>query len=90
MKSSLLAHPSLVFLAVTVVASFTGCGGPGTKSATGVSATEYEQVFVLGSNIPVLVPKGSGARRVHSISPAIIILQDDIQRALGPGPVSMH
>lgn len=90
MNISLLVRPLLLLPAVSFAAVFSGCAGPSTKSSVGVSVADYDQVYVLGSHIPVLVPKGSGARPIHPISPAVIILQDDIQRAMGAGPVSMH
>lgn len=83
--------PVVLFVfSAALVAAFTGCAGPNTKAVAGVSAAEYEQVYVLGSYIPVLVPKNSGLRPVHTTSPATIIKQDDIQRALGNGPINMH
>ncbi len=77
-------------LLVSATGLLAGCAGPATKATVGVSASEYEQVYVTGSYIPVLVPKGSGLRPIHTISPAVIILQDDVQRALGNGPINMH
>ncbi|HUR57636.1 MAG TPA: hypothetical protein VM029_07995 [Opitutaceae bacterium] len=82
--------PRVLLLAATCAAFLAGCAGPNTKATTGVAATEYEQVYALGSYIPVLVPKGSGARQIHPTSPAVIIQQDDIQRALGNGSRLMH
>jgi hypothetical protein len=49
---------------------------------------EYDQVWVTGSNIPVRVPKGQ-RHALHTTSPMVILKQEDVQRALGPGMIPL-
>ena len=80
---------AFVLFALTALGA-TGCVGPNARvlPPNAIVVTEYEQVFVTGSNIPVRVPKGQ-RDALHSTSPMVIIRQEDVQRALGPGMIPL-
>lgn len=74
---------------LTVVAVFfTGCAGPTAIAARQpFVGADYEQIYVTGSHIPVLVPKSPTARRLPGISPLAIITPDEIRHR---GNFPMH
>ena len=55
-------------------------GVPGTPERA-IVTTEYEQVYLTGSHIPVLVPKSPTARRLPTTSPLVIMTAEDAVRA---------
>ena len=86
-------HPLLsrCLIVAAICALAAGCAGPATTHANQpLVAADYEQVYVTGSHIPVLVPKSPTARRVPGISPLGILTPDEIRRASGPAPFPMH
>ena len=87
MKTPPLASPRcLVLAALSALAG--GCVGPvATDTRRPFVGADYEQIYVTGSHIPVLVPKSPTARRLPGISPLMIITPDDIRRQ---GHLPMH
>jgi len=80
-------RPVLVGLPVLAFAA-SGCVGthPTTNASTAVPdgaivTREYEQVYLTGSHIPVLVPKSPTAKMLPPISPLVILSAEDAKRA---------
>ncbi len=89
-------HPTLralVFMSVLSGLS-AGCAGPAPSGIAYVKppfvAAEYEQVYLTGSHIPVLVPKDPSIRRIPTISPLVILKADEMQVSVGATPFPMH
>lgn len=79
----------LVFLTAAVVTA--GCAGPAAHFPRGpYIAADYEQVYVTGSHIPVLMPKSPSVRRLPSISPLVVLTPEEMQRITAPTPFPMH
>lgn len=93
MKTSYPTPRALVFLS-TLSGLSAGCAGPASSDIAYVKkpfvTAEYEQVYLTGSHIPVLVPKDPSIRRIPTISPLVILKVEDLQTAMGPTPFPMH
>ena len=89
MKTSPLLRRGLLGAFVSLLTA--GCAGPVATTGEGtppqVVTTEYKQVFVTGSHIPVLVPTSPTARTPPTVSPLVIITPDDMKRLPGGGPM---
>lgn len=79
MKTPLLPLPR--WIPVIAFAAFAaGCASPAvTATRRPFVGAEYEQVYVTGSHIPVLVPKSPTARRIPGISPLTILTPDEVR-----------
>lgn len=90
MKTTRLPSRPLAFIGV-LGGLTAGCAGPGATFVRGpFIAADYEQVYVTGSHIPVLVPKNPGIRGVPNTSPLVIMSPDDLRRAMSPSAFPMH
>jgi hypothetical protein len=91
MNRSMFARPLGLALAAGLFALLTSCAStkkdtPRMESARVLDKTQYEEVYVTGSNIPVLVPKGPNTvQRLPTISPVKTISGDAFRDAMRPG-----
>jgi hypothetical protein len=80
--------PSRWILLVTTSALGAGCAGPAmTDTRRPVVGADYEQIYITGSHIPILVPKSPTARRLPTFSPTVVITPDEIRQR---GNFPMH
>jgi hypothetical protein len=92
MRRSIIARPLSLALSAGFVLLMASCASTSKDSARDTSSrrvldpTQYEEVYVTGSNIPVLVPKGaSTVQALPSISPVKTMSAEAFRDAMRPG-----
>ena len=91
MNHAMLSRAALGSVLVAVLSLATSCTSVERKAAAAegprvlLDETQYEKIYVTGSNLPVLVPKSSTARPLPSISPVTSVSGDSFRDAVRPG-----
>jgi hypothetical protein len=91
--SSRLSRRGPAVCLVLFALAITGCASRASRQALpseAIVTTEWENVYVTGSHIPVRVAKGGTTRTTPGISPLVVVFPDDFRFGLGPSPSPMH